>query len=97
MTTKYDLSLVPYDQIFAEFQRRYPTGVLAIIHPIDGKPGVGGTRLETWGRSGIEILGLAELAYRNQLKNVMGTLGALPAGGMPLEGPDKPVPPPIAQ
>jgi len=94
--TKYDLSLVPHEQLFAELQRRYPAGVLTFLYQPDGKPGKLDTRVETWGRaSDPEILGLGEFACLVLRRNIMATVsGPRPVG--PLDSPDV-KPPPIVE
>ncbi len=96
MTTKYDLSLVPHEQLFAELQRRYPAGVLTFLYQPDGKPHVLDTRVETWGRgSGPEALGLTEFAHQVTLRNILSTVGApRPVG--PLDPPDTKTPPVVS-
>lgn len=93
--TKYDLSLVPHDQLFSELARRYPAGVLTFLYQPDGKPGVLDTRVESWKRgSDPEVLGLAEFACLVMQRNIMATVSP-PRPSGPLDDPDVRRPPTI--
>lgn len=86
MTTKFDLSFVSYDEIFAELQRRYPAGVISFVHHVEGQPEGQTLRFDTWGKSIVEILGIAEMTHLGFQRHAMSTMGRPTAPGLPLDG-----------
>lgn len=67
-----DLSLVPWEQMQEEMNRRFPAYVIAFLHPVDGQQGLltrmaaGGTMM-----SPPTHIGLADMLYKTMVGNVL--------------------------
>lgn len=81
-----DLTLASHAEIVAEINRRYPSYVLVVTHPIDGKPGAFGHRIDMHGQTGLhEPLGLARLAVHQLLVLMARQPGYVAIGTPPLD------------